>query len=433
MPRSTQITSPSTSTRRQFITNSTAALTAAAIASSAIQSVVYAGSTDTIKIGLVGCGGRGTGAAHNALGADPNTKLVAVGDMFKDQCDIALRSLKETEVGPQVQVSDDHQFVGWDAYKSVIEASDVVLLATPPHFRPVQLNAVIAAGRHCFCEKPVGVDALSVQSVMESVKLAQQRNLNLVSGLCFRYDASKVECIKRIHDGAIGEIRTLEASYLTQGLWYKPRKPEWSDFEWQLRDWLYFYWLSGDQVVEQHIHSLDKALWIMQDVPPKKVIASGGRAVRTQPQYGNVYDHFNSIFEWDNGVKCFSGCRQWGPSPIAQDVSDWAYGTEGIAAVHQQRITGKNPFRKPDSHIDKYDAEHIALFTAIRSGKTINNGDYMCKSTLMGIMARQSAYTGQMVTWDQVITSKEDLRPAKYEFGPLEVAPLPVPGVTKWV
>ncbi len=433
MPQSTTDRA-SIPTRRQFIAKSGAAVAAAAVASSAIQSAVYAGSTDTIKIGLVGCGGRGTGAAANALGADPNIKLVALGDMFKDQFDIALGSLMQTPVASQVAVTDDHKYVGWDAYKGVIEASDVILLATPPHFRPVHVNAVIAAGKHCFCEKPVGVDALSVQSVMEAVKVAKDKNLNLVSGLCYRYDAAKQECIKRIHDGAVGQIRTLQANYLTTGLWYKPRKPEWTDFEWQLRDWLYFYWLSGDQVVEQHIHSLDKALWIMQDVPPKKVIASGGRACRTQPQYGNVYDHFNSIFEWENGVKCYSGCRQWsGPEQIALEVSDWVYGTDGIANVQQQRITGKNPFRKPDSHINMYDAEHQALFSAIRSGNTINNGDYMCKSTLMGIMARQSAYTGKMVTWDQVMSSKEDLRPAKYEFGPFEVPPIAVPGITKWV
>lgn len=434
MSSSKQSNPASTPTRRQFITNTSAALTAAAVAGSAIRSVVYAGSTDIIKVGLVGCGGRGTGAAHNALGADPNTKLVALGDMFKDQFDTALGSLMQTEVAAQVAVTDDHKFVGWDAYKGVIEASDVVLLATPPHFRPVHVNAVIAAGKHCFCEKPVGVDALSVNSVMETVKLAKDKNLNLVSGLCYRYDASKRECIDRIHNGAVGKILTLQANYLTTGLWYKPRKPEWSDFEWQLRDWLYFYWLSGDHVVEQNIHSIDKALWIMQDVPPKKVIASGGRACRIEPQYGNVYDHFNSIFEWEDGTKCYNGCRQWsGPEPMALEVSDWVYGTEGTANVQQQRITGKVKFHKPDSHINMYDAEHQALFGAIRSGQTINNGDYMCKSTLMGIMARQSAYTGKMVTWDQVTTSKEDLRPAKYEFGPFPVAPVPVPGTTKYV
>jgi myo-inositol 2-dehydrogenase/D-chiro-inositol 1-dehydrogenase len=434
MPESNQTPRASAPTRRQFIANSTAAMAAAAVASAAIQSAVYAGSTDTIKVGLVGCGGRGTGAAANALRADPNIKLVALGDMFKDQFDIALSSLAQTEVAPQVAVDDDHKFVGWDAYKGVIESSDVVLLATPPHFRPLHVNAVIAAGKHCFCEKPVGVDALSVQSVMETTKLAKEKNLNLVSGLCYRYDAPKQECVKRIHDGAVGKILTLQANYLTTYLWYKPRKPEWSDFEWQLRDWLYFYWLSGDHVVEQHIHSLDKALWIMQDVPPKKVTASGGRACRTQEQFGNVYDHFNSIFEWADGTKCFSGCRQWsGKEQISLEVSDWVYGTDGSANVQQQHIYGKNPFRKPDSHINMYDAEHRALFGAIRSGNTINNGDYMCKSTLMGIMARQSAYTGTTVTWDQVLTSKEDLRPAKYEFGPLPTPPIPVPGTVKWI
>jgi predicted dehydrogenase len=420
--------------RRDFLATSTAAVAAAAVASSALQSVVYAGASDVLKVGLIGCGGRGTGAAANALRADPNNKLVALGDVFPDQFDIALKNLAtQSEITGQVDVKPENQYSGWEAYKGVIQASDVVLLATPPHFRPLHIQAVIEAGKHCFCEKPVGVDATGVRSVMETVELAKKKNLNIVSGLCFRYDEPKQEIVKHIHDGAIGDILVIQSNYLTTGLWYKPRQPAWSDMEWQLRDWLYFSWLSGDQVVEQHIHSLDKALWVMGDVPPKKVISSGGRTVRTDPRFGNVYDHFNNIFEWENGVKCFSACRQWDGKDIAMDESDWVFGTDGKANVQLQRITGKNPFRKPPSHIIMYDAEHVAFFKAIRSGNTINNGDYMCKSTLMGIMARQSAYSGKMVTWDQVLASQEDFRPAKYEFGPLPTPPIPVPGTTKLI
>jgi predicted dehydrogenase len=431
MPQSQPPAPSSRLTRRKFVGASAAAVAAAA-ALPTLQSVVYAGSTDILKVGLVGCGGRGTGAAANAMRADENIKLFAMGDMFKDQFDTALNSLKQSDVASQIAVDDDHKFVGFDAYKHVIETCDVVLLATPPHFRPQHLKAVLEAGKHCFCEKPVGVDPVMVRSVMDTIKLADDKKVCLVSGLCYRYDSSKQEVVKRIHDGAVGDIINLQANYLTTGLWYKPRQPAWSDFEWQLRDWLYFTWLSGDHVVEQHIHSLDKALWVMQNVPPKKVIASGGRTCRIQPQYGNVYDHFNSIFEWENGVKCNSACRQWsGPEQMALEVSDWVYGTDGSANIAQQRIMGKHPFRKPDAHIGMYDAEHRALFAAIRSGNLINNGDYMCKATMMGIMARQSAYTGKAVTWDQVMASQEDLRPAKYEFGPFPTPPIAIPGTTK--
>ena len=304
----------------------------------------------------------------------------------------------------------------------------------PPHFRPMHLRPSSKRAKHVFCEKPVGVDAPGVLSVMETSKLADEKNLTLVSGLCYRYDESKREVIDKIHDGAIGQITHAQHQLPTTGLWYKPRQPEWSDMEWQLRDWLYFTWASGDHIVEQHIHSLDKMLWVMKDQPPAKVIASGGRIVRTAPQFGNVYDHFNSTFEWADGVRCFSGCRQWTglKEQISQDVSDWAYGTEGTANIQQHRINGKENFHKADAKVGMYDAEHVAMFNAIRSGKPINNGDYMCKSTLMAIMARQSAYTGKVVTWEQILASTEKLGPAKYEFGPLAVDPIAVPGTTKF-
>ena len=295
-------------------------------------------------------------------------------------------------------------------------------------FGPMHLEAVIKAGKHCFCEKPVGVDPVGVKKVMEISKLAKEKNLSLVSGLCYRYDEAKREIVKKIHDGAIGDIRVLQHNYLTGGLWTRPRKPEWTDMEFQVRNWLYYYWLSGDHIVEQHIHSIDKMMWIMGDVPPVQVMATGGRIQRVAPQYGNVYDHFNTIFEWENGVKAFTNCRQF--VECGTDVSDWAYGTDGVAAVGAEKpfITGKNPVKIKKSKQNMYDSEHVALFKSIRSNEPINNGDYMCKSTMAAIMARTSAYTGRAATWEQMMDSKESFTPAQYAWGPRAVDPIVIPG-----
>jgi myo-inositol 2-dehydrogenase / D-chiro-inositol 1-dehydrogenase len=242
------------------------------------------------------------------------------------------------------------------------------------------------------------------------------------------------ETVDQIHAGKVGDIVSIQSNYLTSWLWNKPRKPQWSDMEYQIRNWLYYYWLSGDHIVEQHIHSLDKALWVMKDVPPTRVTSTGGRTQRTAPEFGNIYDHFGSVFEWDMGggktVRCFSFCRQYDGQPtVATDVSDWVFGTEGTANLDQHRIIGKNNWRKPATTPEnKYDSEHKALFGAIRSGKTLNNGDYMCKSTLMAIMARESAYSGRTIKWDEIMESKQDLSPPTgYVWGPAPVAPVAVP------
>ncbi len=389
----------------------------------------YAAGTDTLKVGLVGCGGRGTGAAANALHGDPNAQIVALADLFPDRLATALATLQKDEVGNRVKVDPDHQFTGFDAYKKLIDSVDVVLLATPPHFRPMHLKAAVDAGKHVFCEKPVAVDAPGLRSVMESAKKAAEKKISLVSGLCYRYDEAKRETIVRIHDGALGRIVAMQTNYNASGLWSNPRKPDWSDMEWQLRNWLYFTWLSGDHIVEQHIHSLDKILWTMRDEHPMKVMASGGRTVRTQPEYGNIYDHFNSVFEWEDGTKCFASCRQWVGADT--DVSDHIFGTDGVAHLQDHRITGKTPWHREPGPL-MYDLEHVALFNSIRKNEPINNGDYMCKATLMAIMARMSAYTGKTVTWEQALNSTEDLSPAKYEFGPLPTPAIAVPGKTKF-
>jgi predicted dehydrogenase len=394
---------------------------------------VHAGGGDVLKIGLIGCGGRGTGAAFQALNADPNIKLIALGDMFGDRLQSSLETLKhEDGIAGKIDVKPDHCFVGWDAYKMVLAAPiDVVILATPPHFRPTHLKAAIAAGKHVFAEKPVAVDAPGVRSVFATCEEARRKNLAIVSGLCYRYENAKRETMKRVHDGAIGDIIAIQTSYLTGALWMKPRQPSWTDMEWQLRNWLYFTWLSGDHIVEQHVHSLDKAAWAMRDEYPVRAVGTGGRQSRVDPAYGHIFDHHSVVYEYPSGIKIYSACRQ--QQFCAEDVSDHIFGTLGTCHVMQHAIRGQHPWRYRGAHEDMYQAEHNELFASIRAGRPINNGDYMTKSTLMAIMGRMATYTGQAITWDRALNSQQDLTPAKCEFGPLATPPVARPGFTKFV
>lgn len=418
--------------RRDFMRATGGAMAAAATARLLASRAVYAAESDVLRVGLSGCGGRGTGAARQALLADPNTKLVAMGDAFMDRLEASLNSLKASDVGPRVEVDNDHKFAGFDAYKHVVDSCDVLVMAEPPGFRPMYLKYAVEQGKHCFVEKPVAVDPVGVKSVLATCELAREKGLSIVSGLCYRYELAKQETIKRIHDGALGEIIALQTSYNTGELWHRGDNPEWTPMEYQVRNWYYFDWLSGDFICEQHVHSLDKIAWVMRDEYPVKCSASGGRAVRTEPKYGNIYDHFNSVFEYANGVKLFSSCRQW--TNADGDVSDHVYGSKGVAHLMQHRIDyrdGTSWQYEPTARDDMYQNEHNALFAAIRKGEPINNGEYMSKSTMMAIIARMSAYTGKDLTWEKAIECPLDLSPAKYEWGPNEVQPLARPGETK--
>jgi predicted dehydrogenase len=427
---------PSTpgSTRREFLGVSATALLAGFTTS------VHASGNDTLKIGLIGCGGRGTGAATQALRADPNVRLIALGDAFADRIESCHNQLmSDGDIAAKVDVEAQHRFTGFDAYKNVIASGvDVVLLATPPHFRPIHLKAAVDAGKHVFCEKPVAVDPQGARSVLETCREAKKKNLAVVSGLCWRYHQGKRETMKRVHDGAVGEIVALHTNYNVHGLWHKKREPAMSDMEWQLRNWLYFTWLSGDHIVEQHIHSLDKMAWAMKDEPPVKAFGHGGRQSRTDPVFGQIFDHHAVCFEYANGVKLFSYCRQQDGTP--NDVSDYILGTLGTCDVMKHTINGRPPQgtvwrygAAKSRRDDMYQNEHDELFASIRSGKPINDGEWMTKSTLMAIMGRMATYTGQLVTWDMLVNSKENLSPAKYEFGPLAEAEVARPGITKFV
>jgi predicted dehydrogenase len=383
-----------------------------------------------LKVGLIGCGGRGTGAAANALKADTNVKLVAMGDAFPDRLQTSLENLQKV-AKEKVEVPQEKRFTGFDAYKQVIGSGvDVVLLATPPHFRPMHLKAAVDAGLHVFCEKPVGVDAPGIRSVMATVEEAKKKNLSIVSGLCWRYDHGVRETMKRVLDGAIGEIVAIQENYNTGGLWNHGRKPEWSDMEWQVRNWLYFTWLSGDFNTEQHVHSLDKGSWAMLDTPPVRATGLGGRQVRVEEQWGNIYDHFAVVYEYETGAKLYSFCRQ--QNGCSNDTNDYFIGTKGRANILKNTIEGETTWRFDGPKPSMYQVEHDDLFASIRSGDAINNGHYMALSSMLAIMGRMTSYTGKTITWNEAINSQEDLSPASYEWGPLPVAPVAKPGITQF-
>lgn len=414
--------------RRDFLKTSAVAASAIGLASVPF---VHADGDDTIRVGLIGCGGRGTGAANQALHADPHVRLVAMGDAFQDRLNGSLESLRRvSEIANRIDVPREKQFVGFDAYRQVINSGvDVVLLCTPPHFRPTHLEAAVQAGKHIFAEKPVAVDGPGVRRVLAACQEAARRRLSVVSGLCWRYHNGMRETFRHIHDNAIGDIVALQCNYLTGSLWMRARQPDWSDMEWQLRNWLYFTWLSGDFNVEQHVHSLDKMAWAMRDQYPVKCYGLGGRQVRTGPEYGHIYDHMSCVYEYPNGTKVFSLCRQ--QAGCFNEVKDYVWGTRGKVDVMEHTITGENPWRysrRLARQDNMYQQEHNDLFAAIRSGNPINNGEYMAKSTLMGIMGRMACYTGRQITWEEALNSQDVLGPRTYEWGPLPVPPVAMPG-----
>lgn len=419
--------------RRTFLQTSSATAAGIWLGTAALQTSVHAAGSEVLKVGLVGCGGRGTGAARDTLSADPNTELVAVADVFEDKPASSLANLKkQKEIADRVKVSPDHIFTGFDAYKQLIASEvDVVLLATPPHFRPLQLKAAVEAGKHVFAEKPVAVDAPGVRSVLETAKRAKEKNLALVSGLCWRYDLGVRETVKQIHEGAVGDVIAIQSTYNSGQLWKRPRQDSWSDMEWQLRNWLYFTWLSGDHNVEQHIHSLDKVAWVMGDQYPEAAWGTGGRIQRTEPEYGHIYDHHSVVYEYPNGVRAYSNCRQM--DGTYRDVSDLILGTKGQGNLLRNMVLGETKWRYRGPKPSMYRNEHVEMYQSIRSGSPINNGDYMSRSTLLAIMGRMATYTGQKITWEMALNSKEDLSPPAYDWIDLPVPPVAVPGRTRFV
>ncbi|HPY30962.1 MAG TPA: Gfo/Idh/MocA family oxidoreductase [Verrucomicrobiota bacterium] len=424
--------------RRQFLKTSAVASAALAMPAILSRNAGAAENGETLRIGLIGCGGRGTGAASQALQADPNTVLVALADAFPEPVAKSLDSLqKQKAIADRVKVPPEKQFVGLDAYQKLIDSGvDVVLQGAPPGFRPAHVRAAVIAGKHQFVEKPIATDAVGVRSVLESARMAAEKKLAWVAGLCWRYDTARREFFQQIHSGAIGDIRAIYATYLTGPV--KPMPPAsqrpagMGDVEWQLRHWYNFVWVCGDGLVEQAVHSVDKVMWAMQDVPPLKAVASGGR--QTPNNEGNIFDHINVVYEWEGGVRAFLGQRQI--SGCFNENSDFLMGStgQGIIDGRGPRITGAQTWRFRGQPNNMYQTEHDELFASIRSGKPINDGIWEANSTLAGIMGRMAAYTGQEITWEMMQNSQEQLVPETLDWKtPLPVAPMAMPGRTKFV
>jgi myo-inositol 2-dehydrogenase / D-chiro-inositol 1-dehydrogenase len=404
---------------------------AASAATLASVPAVHAAGSDTLKIGLVGCGGRGKGAAGDALTADKNTKLVALCDIFPDYLESAAGQLAKQFPG-RADVPAEKRFSGFDGFKQVIDSDvDVVLLATPPGFRPEQLRYAVEKGKHVFAEKPLAVDAPGVRSVIESAKMAKDKGLMCASGFCYRYEPAKIETIQRIHDGAIGDVTALHVTYNTGEIWHRGDNEKWSEMEKQIRNWYYYTWLSGDHIVEQHCHNIDKACWVLKDEYPISATGLGGRQQRTDPKFGNIWDHFSIVYEYASGRKVFSSCRQM--SGCVGDVNDHVFGSKGQAQLMKHSIdgaAGKWQYDGPTPSM--YVEEHRAFFAGLRGGKPVNDMEKAAQSTLMAILGRQAAYTGKKITWKQMFDSKESLVPASMAWGPNPVPPAAVPGKTKF-
>jgi myo-inositol 2-dehydrogenase/D-chiro-inositol 1-dehydrogenase len=424
------------SNRRTFLKSTGAAVLGSALPfASAFSKPIGMPSANVLKVGLIGCGGRGTGAATQALAADPDVVLTAMGDVFEDQLEKSYKAIVE-EQGSKVKVDKAHKFIGFDAYQKVIDSGvDVVILTTPPAFRPEHLMAAVNAGKHVFCEKPVAVDAPGVRKVLEAAKKAKQKNLNIVSGFTFRFDYGKRALFQKVHSGAIGNVRGVSSTRNGGGLWYKPRQAGWTDMEYQLRNWYYQNWLSGDFLVEMIVHSLDLMTWAMGDKVPVRATGTGGRQSRVDPKYGNIYDHFAIEYEYDNGVRGFSFSRQQQGCSNRNTVE--IMGSEGEAFINpfrELRISGKENWSYDGEKNDPYQTQHDELFAAIRKGKPMNDGQMMANSTMVAILGRMVAYSGQTITWDEAINSNQTLGPSheQYSWNLKYTSPeIAIPGVTK--
>lgn len=428
-------------TRRDFVKTTAATVAIPSLAAIAGTLRPHAAGPDTIRVGLIGCGGRGTGAAVQALRADKACVLVSMGDTFEDRLASSLDGITKEmgdEAPSRVQVAKDKQFVGLDSYQKVIDSGvDVVILTSYPAFRPAHLKAAVAAGKHVFAEKPLAVDGPGMRSVLESAALAKQKNLGLMIGFCWRYNDGMRGTFEKINSGALGDITTVHTTYHTGTLPRRPRQAGWSDLEFQMRNWWHFTWISGDHIVEQAVHSVDRLAWAMNDKMPVKVTCLGGRAARSGPEHGNVYDHFAAIYEYDDGRRCFHTCRQIDGCP--NDNTDYVYGTKGSATINGWTpvYTIKDPGGKKvweyDGPLDRdmYQNEHDDFFKALRAGAPINDCVRGANSCMMAIMARMAAYTGQTVTWEQAMKSTDNLVPDRLEFGTFPMPEVAIPGKTK--
>jgi myo-inositol 2-dehydrogenase / D-chiro-inositol 1-dehydrogenase len=400
--------------------------------------------SDEIKIGLVGCGGRGTGAAIQAMNTSGGTvKLVAMGDVFPDPIQGAYRGIK-SEHGDKIDVPKERQFEGFDAFKKVLETDcQMVILASPPGFRPQHFEAAVAAGKHVFMEKPVAVDPAGVRRVLKANEEAKKKGLAVAVGLQRRHEPRYIETIKRIQDGMIGDIILARAYWNGATPWVRPRRPQQTEMEYQMRNWYYFNWLCGDHIVEQHIHNLDVINWVMNGYPVSAQ-GQGGCQVRKGKDYGETFDHHFVEFTYDGGTKMFSQCRH---IPKCWDaVSEFVHGTNGSADLSGAKIfssKGKTLYSYGRGGGEGHQQEHHDLFADLRAGKLPNEGEWGAKSTMTAIFGRMATYSGQMLSWDEAINAEYVVSPTD-KFTSFNDTPpvlpdadglykLPVPGVTNVV
>jgi myo-inositol 2-dehydrogenase / D-chiro-inositol 1-dehydrogenase len=425
---------PAAPTRRGVLKASAAAASAAAVFSALGTNFAYAQAPNKIKVGLVGCGGRGRGAAGDVVEADPAGVVVhAIGDLFPDAIDATLKTHWAQKPKANYDVGD-RVFTGWDACQKVLATDiDYVILATPPGFRSSQIKLAIEAGKHVFAEKPVAVDAPGCRDVMAAGEMAAKKNLGLVAGTQRRHDPMHIETVKRLMDGAIGKIITGHIYWTGNVLKVVGREPGWSDMEYQIRNWQYFPWLSGDLIVEQHVHNIDVANWVMGG-PPRMALSLGGAQARVGPEYGVTYDHFATDFEWADGRHVSSYARQSDGcySKLAHNFT----GTNGMAQVEGGRI---NPIEgtawkfPPKQQVNPYVQEHADLLASIRAGKPLNEAQRVAESVLTAIMARMSAYSGQLVRFSDALKSEVSLLPKQLAFGPLPKPEMPIPGKVRTI
>jgi len=434
--------------RRSFLQTTSTVVGSALVGALSVERAAHAEGSDEIKIALIGCGGRGSGAANQALSTDGKVKLIAMADAFTDRMNGSLSELQRAK-GDKVQVPEENKFIGFDAYKKAIALADVVILATPPGFRPIHFEEAVRQGKHIFMEKPVATDAPGVRRVLAAAAEAKKKNLKVGVGLQRHHQAGYLETLKRINDGAIGDIVSMRVYWNDGGVWVKPRQAGQTEMEYQMRNWYYFNWLCGDHINEQHIHNLDVANWVLtaqekaspdEQAHPLRAHGMGGRQVRTGKEYGEIYDHHAVEYEYASGARVFSQCRHikgcW------SSVSEHAHGTKGYCDVGGHRITGPNEWRLPRGNAkDPYQQEHDDLFDAIRNNKPYNEAVRGAYSTMTSIMGRMATYSGTVVEWKDALNSEISIMPKEYDWNAQPPTlpdangfyPVAMPGSTKVV